>query len=126
MQAVIAWWDLAGSPQTVSSLRAALHEEGVGDWTAVPGLVVKFWISDSDAGRWGAVMVFDSAENARQPLPPNRAAELIGRPPTVRFVAGVEDFVTGRPPGKRSSGGDRDGRERPARGDRPGVRRSSR
>ncbi|MFD8500558.1 hypothetical protein [Amycolatopsis sp. NPDC059657] len=95
MKAVIAWWDLAGSTQTVASLRTALHRDGVEDWASIPGLVSKFWFSDPVAGRWGAVMVFASADHARLPLPPNRAAALIGRPPTVRLVGDVEALVTG-------------------------------
>lgn len=95
MKAVIAWWDLAGSPQTVESLREALHRDGTGDWASITGLVSKFWFSDPEAGRWGAVMVFASAEHARRPLPPNRAAELIGRPPSVRLVGDVEAHVSG-------------------------------
>jgi hypothetical protein len=103
VKAVIAWWDLAGSPQTIASLREALHRDGTQDWASLPGLVTKFWISDPTGPRWGAVMLFESAEHARRPLPPNRAAELIGGPPTVRLVADVEAFVAGPP----TPGGDR-------------------
>ena len=60
---------------------------------AVPGLVAKFWISDGS--RWGAVMVFESDAAARQALPPNRAAELIGSPAPMRLTFDVEAFVTG-------------------------------
>ena len=104
---MIAWWDLAGSPQTVTSLRAALLAEGTGAWASVPGLVAKFWFSDVTAGRWGAVMVFDSAEHAHLPLPPNRAAELIGCAPTVRLVADVEALVAGPAAEPPTTGGDR-------------------
>lgn len=103
MKAVIAWWDLTGTPQTVESLREALHSDGTDDWAEVPGLIAKFWISDPAAATWGAVMLFASAEHARLPLPPNRAAELIGGPPTVRLAADVEALVTGLP----VPGGDR-------------------
>lgn len=99
MQAVIAWWDLAGTGQTVASLRESLRREGTHAWAAVTGLRHKFWISDPAGERWGAVMVWDSAEAAAAAvsagLPPNRAAELIGRPPSLRLVLDVEAAVAG-------------------------------
>ena len=97
MHAVIAWWDLAGSPQTVESLREFLREEAVSRYAAVPGLRLKFWISDRAAGRWGAVFLWESAESAERAaveLPP-RAAELIGGPPAVRLAFDVEATVEG-------------------------------
>lgn len=92
MKAVIAWWDLDGGGG-VTSLRDSLRQEGIEAWAAVPGLVAKFWISDGS--RWGAVMVFESEVAARQALPPNRAAELIGTPAPMRLTFDVEAFVTG-------------------------------
>lgn len=92
MQAVIAWWELDGDVD-VASLRDSLRQEGVQAWAAVPGLVAKFWISAGS--RWGAVMVFESEAAARQALPPNRAAELIGGPATMRLTFDVEAFITG-------------------------------
>lgn len=92
MKAVIAWWDL-DEGRDVATLRDSLWHEGVQAWAAVPGLVAKFWISDGS--RWGAVMVFESEDAARQALPPNRAAELIGCPASMRLTFDVEAFVTG-------------------------------
>lgn len=96
---MIAWWDLAGTGQTVASMRESLRWEGTDAWAAVAGLRHKFWISDPAGERWGAVMVWDSAEAAeaaaRTGLPPNRAAELIGRAPAVRLVLDVEAAVAG-------------------------------
>ncbi|WHT22529.1 hypothetical protein N8J89_16135 [Crossiella sp. CA-258035] len=97
MKAVIAWWDRDAVPTLdIPALRESLLAEGANAWAAVSGLVTKFWISDG--ARWGAVMVFESAEAARQSLSPNRAAELIGHPATVRHAFDVEAFVT--PQGK--------------------------
>lgn len=90
MKALIAWWDLAASRQTIDALRAALDEEGVAAWRTVPGLWLKFWISERAGDRWGAVMVWESVPAAGQELPPNRAAELIGYPPTERVWFEVE------------------------------------
>ncbi|KJK47026.1 hypothetical protein UK23_21600 [Lentzea aerocolonigenes] len=99
MQAVIAWWDLPGTGQTVASLRESLRREGTDGWAAVAGLRLKLWISEPTGERWGAVMVWDSAEAAEAAvsagLPPNRAAELIGRPPSLRLVLDVEAAVAG-------------------------------
>ncbi|RJQ70763.1 hypothetical protein D5S17_28775 [Pseudonocardiaceae bacterium YIM PH 21723] len=95
MKATIAWWDLTRSEQTIDSLRAALAEEGVRPWTEVQGLRLKFWISDRRTDRWGAVMLWESAADLTAPLPPNRAAELIGYPATDRMVTEVEAIVEG-------------------------------
>lgn len=94
MQTVIVWWDLAESEQTIDSLRVFLQEEAVERFSTVPGLRLKFWISDRTADRWGAVLLWESAEAASAPLPA-RAAELIGYPPTQRTSFGVEATVEG-------------------------------
>ncbi|WP_330277187.1 hypothetical protein OG205_16825 [Lentzea sp. NBC_00516] len=93
MKTVIAWWDLDSGTIDVASLRDCLRREGVQAWAEMPGLVAKFWISNGS--RWGAVMVFESEDAARQALPPNRAAELIGGPASTRLTFDVEAFVSG-------------------------------
>ncbi|MFI5756939.1 hypothetical protein [Streptomyces sp. NPDC051569] len=95
MIVTIAWWDLTASEQTIDSLREYLRDEGVGPWTSVKGLRLKFWISDRPGNRWGAVMLWESAGAREQPLPPHRAAELIGYPPTERVRFEVEATVEG-------------------------------
>lgn len=95
MKATISWWDLTGSGQTIDSLRVYLRDEGVEPWTEVHGLRLKFWISDRGTNRWGAVMLWDSDADLTAPMPPNRATELIGRPPTVRLASDVEALVEG-------------------------------
>ncbi|MCT2589749.1 hypothetical protein LHJ74_07415 [Streptomyces sp. N2-109] len=95
MRATIAWWDLSDSEQTIDSLRVYLRDEGVSPWEAVKGLRLKFWISDRAGDRWGAVMLWESADVGDQPLPPHRAAELIGYPPTERVRFDVEATVEG-------------------------------
>ncbi|MEU1124551.1 hypothetical protein ABZ371_13530 [Streptomyces sp. NPDC005899] len=94
MRAVIAWWDLDGSEQTIASLRDFLRDEAVDRFAQVRGLRLKVWISDERTNRWGAVFLWESAEAAAVPVPP-RAAELIGRPPTQRHVFDVEATVEG-------------------------------
>ncbi|MGW2376350.1 MULTISPECIES: hypothetical protein [Kitasatospora] len=94
MHAVIAWWDLAGTGQTVESLRPFLRDEAVDRFSQVPGLRLKFWISDTERQRWGAVFLWESAAAAAVPRPA-RAVELIGRPPTFVSAFDVEATVEG-------------------------------
>ncbi|MEV4972221.1 hypothetical protein [Streptomyces scopuliridis] len=95
MKATISWWDLSGSDQTIDSLRVYLRDEGVDPWAAIHGLRLKFWISDRQTNRWGAVMLWDSTADLTAPMPPNRATELIGFPPTVRMMTDIEAIVEG-------------------------------
>jgi hypothetical protein len=89
MRAMIAWWELDRSAQTIDSLREFLADEAIPAWRATPGLVHKFWIADRETNRWGAVMIWASAEAAKGPLP-TRAVELIGYPPALREWFDVE------------------------------------
>lgn len=81
MRAVVVWWDLSDSDQTIESLREFLREEAVDRFAAFRGLRLKLWISDPETQRWGAILLWESAEAAAQPLP-TRAMELIGHKPT--------------------------------------------
>ncbi|MGI8447236.1 MAG: hypothetical protein ACR2MP_08680 [Streptosporangiaceae bacterium] len=76
-------------------MRTYLRDESVAAFAEVPGLRFKVWISDPEANRWGAVLVWESAEAAAQPLP-SRATELIGYPPAQSHVFDVEATVEGR------------------------------
>lgn len=96
MKASITWWDLAESSQTIESLRAYLRDGGVQPWEEVRGLRLKLWVADPVGNRWGAVMIWESDDfGAGQDLPPHRAAELIGYPPTTRVRFDVEATVEG-------------------------------
>jgi trans-2,3-dihydro-3-hydroxyanthranilate isomerase len=95
MRVDIAWWDLKGSGQTIESLREHLRDGTVDAWTDVPGLRLKFWMADKQRNRWGAVMLWESNRAPRRLMPPNRAAELIGYPPTHRAQFNVEATVEG-------------------------------
>ncbi|MFE0508692.1 hypothetical protein [Streptomyces sp. NPDC058964] len=94
LKATVVWWDLAGTGRTIESLREFLREEAVDRFARVEGLRLKFWISDPAGDRWGAVLLWESAEAAAAPLPA-RAAELIGRPPAQRTLFDVEATVEG-------------------------------
>jgi hypothetical protein len=100
MKATISWWDLSGSDQTIDSLGVYLREEGVAPWAQVHGLRLKFWISDRQTNRWGAVMLWEPTADPTAPMPPNRATELIGYPPTHRMMTDVEAIVEGVHPGR--------------------------
>lgn len=93
MRATIAWWDLTESPQTIETLRDYLADEGIKPWETISGLVLKFWMSDPKTNRWGAVMLWDPMADLSAPLPPNRATELIGYPPTDRMSTDIEGLV---------------------------------
>jgi hypothetical protein len=95
MRTVIVWWDLSGSTQTIESLRTYLLDESVAAFAEVPGLRLKVWISDAETNRWGAILLWESAQAAVQPLP-SRATALIGYPPTQSHVFEVEATVEGR------------------------------
>lgn len=95
MKASIVWWNLAESQQTIESLRNYLDDEGVRPWHSVRGLYLKFWISDLENNRWGAVSLWQSDDVIHQPLPPNRALQLIGYPPTQRILFDIEAVVEG-------------------------------
>ena len=90
MKAVVSWWSLDKSEQTIVSLRQALQVEGVTPWEEVEGLRLKFWISDFTNNLWGAVTIWESDAAMKQLLPPNRAAELIGYPAAFRFSFDIE------------------------------------
>jgi hypothetical protein len=95
VHAVVVWWDLSASSQTIESLRQYLTEESVPAFSQVPGLRFKMWISDARASLWGAVLLWESAAAAQQPLP-SRAAQLIGYPPTLSREFDVEATTEGR------------------------------
>jgi hypothetical protein len=87
MRVDVAWWDLDGTGQTIDSLRAHVGDEQTREWSGVPGLLLKLWLADPVGNRWGAVMIWQADRPADDLLPANRAAALIGGPPThrVRF-----------------------------------------
>nr|WSZ13630.1 hypothetical protein OH837_10070 [Streptomyces canus] len=95
MRAMVAWWDLTESDQTVESLRSFLRDEAVEAWSEHQGLVLKLWIADDENNRWGAVLLWESAEVTAPPHP-RSAAELIGYPPTHRTWFDIEATVEGR------------------------------
>jgi trans-2,3-dihydro-3-hydroxyanthranilate isomerase len=95
MRVDIAWWDLDGAHQTIESLQEHLRVGAFEPWIEVRGLQLKVWMADREHNRWDAIMLWESDRPADQPLPPNRAADLIGYPPTHRTRFDVEAAVEG-------------------------------
>ena len=95
MTVTIAWWDLTGSGVTIEALERDVRNS-IDAWCEVEGLHVKLWIADRENGRWGAVMWWAPGVPPDQPLPPNRAAELIGRPPICRAQFDVVATAEGK------------------------------
>jgi trans-2,3-dihydro-3-hydroxyanthranilate isomerase len=98
MRVDIAWWELDGSDQTIDSLREDLGDGAVDEWAQVAGLRLKLWMADRARNRWGAVMLWEPDRPTDGPLPPNRAAEMIGRPADHRTSFEVEVAVAGMHP----------------------------
>ena len=90
----IVLWNLADSNTTIEELRRYLRDESVDQFAEVPGLRFKAWISDEATERWGAIYLWESAEEARQELP-SRARELIGKEPDVGEEFDVEATIEG-------------------------------
>jgi len=91
----ISWWELDGTEWTADGLREHLREGAAEAWADVPGLRLKCWVADRRRNLWGAVMLWEADCPPVEVLPPNRAAELIGRPPTHRLRFEVEAAVEG-------------------------------
>jgi hypothetical protein len=90
----IVLWNLADSKTTIEELRRYLRDASADEFAEVPGLRFKAWISDEATDRWGAVYLWESAEDARQELP-SRARELIGKEPDVGEEFDVEATIEG-------------------------------
>ena len=88
-------WSLADSKTTVAELRRYLRDESVDAFADVAGLRLKAWISDEATERWGAVYLWESADDAEQAVP-TRARELIGKDPDITETFDVEATVEGR------------------------------
>jgi hypothetical protein len=88
-------WNLADSKTNIGELRRYLRDESVDEFSRIPGLRFKAWISDEATERWGAVYLWESADAAEQALP-SRARELIGKDPEIGETFDVEATVEGR------------------------------
>ncbi|MGZ8782712.1 MAG: hypothetical protein ACXWZB_04355 [Gaiellaceae bacterium] len=91
----IVLWNLADSKTTIEELRRYLRDESVEEFADVEGLRFKAWISDPLGERWGAFYLFETREEADQPLP-GGAQELIGKPPDLVEEFDLEATVEGR------------------------------
>lgn len=84
MYAVVVWWDLAGSAQTIDSLHRRLpRQDRIGAGTDTPRHLVS-WMHDRPGNRWGAVLMSESSDVVHWTVL-LAATELIGYPPTDRW-----------------------------------------
>jgi hypothetical protein len=88
-------WNLADSKTTIEELRRYLRDESVDQFSEVPGLRFKAWVSDEATERWGAVYLWESLQAAEQELP-SCAGELIGKDPDIGEDFDVEATIEGR------------------------------
>ena len=86
-------WSLVDSDATIADLRTYLREESIDQFSEVPGLLFKAWVSDDATDRWGAIYVWESLEASEQELP-SRARELIGKDPDVIEIFDLEATVS--------------------------------
>jgi hypothetical protein len=89
-------WNLADSLTSVGELRGYLRDESVDQFSRVPGLLFKAWISDEATERWGAIYVWESHAASEQELP-SRARELIGKDPEIVELFDIEATVSVAP-----------------------------
>ena len=87
-------WNLADSKTNLEELRRYLRDESVEEFSSVPGLRFKAWISDEATERWGAIYLWESAEAGSQELP-GGARELIGKEPDIGEEFDVEATIEG-------------------------------
>jgi hypothetical protein len=92
VKAMVAWWDLTGSRESVDTLRVFIRDEEA-HWRDIPGLLLKVWISDRSSGRWGAVLLWESEEAAKSAVLPRSPAGAIGHPVDFRAWFDVEAAV---------------------------------
>jgi len=88
MYASIVLWDLRDSTATVDGLRPYLRDRAVEAYSGLEGLRLKLWISDTEKQLWGAVYLWDRADQVPQIFSVSEAIALIGYPPT--SVGGFE------------------------------------
>lgn len=92
MRLELAWWELVGDDPSVDALLAnpSLHAARR-EWSLVPNLVTKLWLSAGAPARWGALMIWNGDKPPLAQLPRNISAEIIGRPPDQRLSFDVLD-----------------------------------
>ncbi|MCX2181120.1 hypothetical protein KV205_11335 [Streptomyces sp. SKN60] len=78
----IVMWDLKKSEATVESLRGYLRDYAVDAYAELDGMRLKAWFSDTRRQLWGAVYLWDRADQMPGLYKVSKAVELIGYPPT--------------------------------------------
>jgi hypothetical protein len=86
-------WSLTDSKTTVDELRRVLDDELAAEAESVPGLRLKLWLSDESGERWGAVELWESAEDAATLPLHTRERDLIGKDPEVGEEFDLEQLI---------------------------------
>jgi len=98
MNGLLVLWDLSkGSKASFETLREYLREESMPRFRKMAGLRQKTWISNPETGKWGALYLFETREQAQgviDHLPESRVVELTGKLPTWELFD-VEAVVEG-------------------------------
>ncbi|RLM27275.1 hypothetical protein BIY29_03390 [Brenneria alni] len=79
------WWELTEKDPDIARLRTQLAHTDITVWHPIGALQAKYWIMNESPPRWGAVILWRGEKPALSVLPPNLAAEAIGRSPDVRL-----------------------------------------
>ncbi|MCE7928326.1 MAG: YdhR family protein [Dehalococcoidia bacterium] len=100
MRAILVLWNLSsGSNATFEQLRDYLRNESIARFSAMPGLRQKTWISNPETGLWGAMYLFETAEQARElasHISTGRVAQLTGLAPATIEQFDVEAVTEGQ------------------------------
>ncbi|MEV0615160.1 hypothetical protein AB0I81_17685 [Nonomuraea sp. NPDC050404] len=96
MYLTIVEWDLTRSSIMMRELRDYLRDYAVEAYSGLEGMRLKTWYSSLNGRFWGAVYLWDSAEDMSGSERISRAIELIGYAPTSVSVFQVEAITEGR------------------------------
>ncbi|MEU9702787.1 hypothetical protein [Streptomyces sp. NPDC047981] len=92
----IVMWDLKKSEATVESLREYLRDYAVDAYSTLEGMRLKAWFSDTERQLWGAVYLWDRADQMPALYKVSKVIDLIGYPPTSVGGFGIEAIAEGK------------------------------
>jgi hypothetical protein len=99
MRAVLVLWDLSsGSQASFEQLRDYLRSESIARFSEMAGLRQKTWISNPETGHWGALYLFETAEQANglvSHIASGRVVQLTGLTPATVEQFDVEALTEG-------------------------------
>lgn len=100
MRAVLVLWDLSsGSKASFEELREYLRSESIARFSSMEGLRQKTWVSNPETGRWGAMYLFDTREQADElvaHIATGKVVQLTGLAPATVEQFDVEAVTEGK------------------------------